>query len=92
MVPEGRLSGNKVRLGDPTQEELFGPSLGDSGKTCIIYVSSILGALLRAHMPLPQLPLGEESESKKPTPIEVSGCCFSHPPHSSPTQITFTLE
>ena len=34
MLPEGRLSGNEVKPGDPTLEELCSLSLGYSGKTC----------------------------------------------------------
>ena len=91
MLPEGRLSGNKVKLGDLTWEELFGPSLGDSGKTCFPAFSSIPVTLFQPHV-LPTPAFGKESESKRPAHNEMLVCYYSRLTHSPPTHITFTLQ
>lgn len=65
MLPEGRLSGNKVKLGDLSREELFGPSLGDSGRTCF---PAFLPFQLPSSNPtcFPHLPLGRKVSLKDP--------------------------
>ena len=63
MLPEGRLSGNKVKPGDPTLEELCSLSLGNSGKTCFLAFPSLLGDPLHAAC-FPQLPLEKKVSLK----------------------------
>lgn len=63
MLPEGRLSGNEVKPGDPTLEELCSLSLGYSGKTCFPAFPSLLGDPFHATC-FPQLPLEKKVSLK----------------------------